>query len=135
MTAAQHTPGPLRITADAGDWSASHEGLGTSSFCGIRDGAGTVVALAVAHAPNYGDPDCRGAAERVVQCVNVHDKLEKALLLGLRVMPVASGLLVHRPATGESPEVHCWAECTPEDRPSHLDALLDAGIAKAGGQP
>lgn len=70
---------PLRITADAGDWSATHDGLGTSSYCGIRNEAGEVVALAVAHLPEYGDPDCRSIAARIVQCVNAHDDMLRAL--------------------------------------------------------
>lgn len=68
----------LRITADADEWSASHDGLGTSTYCGIRDADGTVVALAVAHLPDYGDPDCRSMAERIVHCVNTHSGLLEA---------------------------------------------------------
>lgn len=45
----QHPPGPWRITADDCDWSASHDGLGTSAYQVIRDANGTVIALAVAH--------------------------------------------------------------------------------------
>jgi hypothetical protein len=61
---------PWRITADADNWNASHDGLGTSSYCGIRDASGKVVALAVAQSPDYGDPDCRPIAEAIVQAVN-----------------------------------------------------------------
>lgn len=44
-----HTNGPLRLTADAGDWRATHDGLGFSEYRAIVDAAGKVVALVVDH--------------------------------------------------------------------------------------
>lgn len=71
---------PWRITADADEWSATHDAFGTSCYCGIRNADGTVVALAVAQSSDYGDdPDCRPIAERIAQCVNAHDDMLAAL--------------------------------------------------------
>lgn len=48
----------LHITSDTGDWSASHDGLGVSSYQAIQDEVGNVVALVVAQSDDYyADPD------------------------------------------------------------------------------
>lgn len=44
-----HTQGPLRLTADAGDWRATHDGLGVSEYRAIVDASGKVAALVVDH--------------------------------------------------------------------------------------
>jgi hypothetical protein len=62
---AQHTPGPWR-TSDCGDWSASHDGLGSSCYQGIKDARGNVVALAVAHHPKaFSEPDTEANARLI----------------------------------------------------------------------
>jgi hypothetical protein len=48
----------LHITSDTGDWSASHDGLGVSSYQAIQDEVGNVVALVVAQSDDYyADPN------------------------------------------------------------------------------
>jgi len=47
------TPGPLRVTVDAGDWTASYDGLGISEYQGVCDADGTVVALVVARSRDH----------------------------------------------------------------------------------
>jgi hypothetical protein len=44
-----HSPGPWRVTCDAGDWHAACDQNGTSCYQGIRDADGVVVGIAVAH--------------------------------------------------------------------------------------
>ena len=75
VSEARHTPGQLRVTGDADEWSATHDALGDSCYCGIRDADGTVVALAVAQSSDYSKPDCRPIAKHIVKCVNQHDEL------------------------------------------------------------
>lgn len=46
----KHTPGPWRMS-DCGKWSVSHDGYGATSYIGVKDQTGAVVAIAVAHDP------------------------------------------------------------------------------------
>lgn len=76
---AKHTPGPWRMS-DCGEWSASHDGYGASSYIGVKDQAGTVVAIAVAHDPEpFGsDPDPEANARLIAAAPDLLTMLVEA---------------------------------------------------------
>ena len=77
----QHTSGPWR-TSDSGEWTANHDGLGSSCYQGIKDELGNVVALAVAHDPNhFSDPDTQANARLIAAAPELLFELKKCASL------------------------------------------------------
>lgn len=67
--------GYLQVS-DVGGWDARHDGIGASSYQGIKDANGVVVALAVAHSPNpLTSPSTEEHARRLVACWNACDQV------------------------------------------------------------
>lgn len=67
----KHTLGRLRPTASADLWNASYDATGTTCYQALRDQAGNVVALVVAHDPDiFSDPDTRPNTARIAACWN-----------------------------------------------------------------
>jgi hypothetical protein len=67
--------GYLQVS-DVGGWNARHDGIGASSYQGIKDANGVVVALAVAHSPNpLTSPSTEEHARRLVACWNACDQV------------------------------------------------------------
>jgi hypothetical protein len=74
---AKHASGPWR-TSDSGEWTANHDGLGSSCYQGIKDELGNVVALAVAHDPNhFSDPDTQANARLIAAAPCLLDALQE----------------------------------------------------------
>lgn len=68
---AKHTQGRLQPTASADLWNVSYDATGTTCYQALRDQAGNVVALVVAHDPDlFSDPDTRPNAARLAACWN-----------------------------------------------------------------
>ena len=71
----------LELSLDAGPWSATYEGYGTSSYSGIQTQDGTVVALAVAHdVQPFSEVDSSPVARRLVACWNACQNIETEVL-------------------------------------------------------
>ena len=129
MSAAKHTPGPWRLSG-CGQWSASHDGIGSSCYEGISDEFGNVVALAVAHDSDYfskPDPDANArliavAPELLAELIICrHDLARQAAELRCSVTV---------PGTEEILDDEDRSLCEfEESRVARLDAL----IAKATG--
>jgi hypothetical protein len=52
----KHTPGPWRVSNDAGDWNVYPDSSGTSCYQAIRAGK-TIVGFAVARSRGFTEPD------------------------------------------------------------------------------
>lgn len=76
---AKHTSGPWHIS-DSGDWSANHDGLGSSCYQGIKDELGNVVALAVAHdSEPFSEPDTDAIARLIAAAPDLLKALQLAM--------------------------------------------------------
>lgn len=143
----KHTKGRLR-TSDCGEWSASHDGIGTSCYEGIKDESGSVVALVVAHDEAwFSNPDTGPTARRLVACWNAFEgeateRIEagtsrNTAIAALRYLSERDELL------SALKEARRWigdGECAdgiPREfwTPEYIKAVdgTDAAIAKAGG--
>jgi hypothetical protein len=75
------TPGPWR-TSDSGEWTANHDGFGSSCYQGIKDELGNVVALAVAHDPkHFSDPDTQANACLIAAAPDLLEALQEVVKL------------------------------------------------------
>lgn len=75
----KHTSGPWR-KSDCGHWSASHDGIGSICYQGIKDELGNVVALAVAHdLKPFGDLDTEANARLIAAAPELLEALQGML--------------------------------------------------------
>lgn len=115
----RHGAEPWYGSADAGNWSVSFDGFGTSCYRAIRDADNQVVAFAVAQDPEpFADSDCRDNLRRIVACVNA--------CAGIPTETLES-------AAHWGPAVHHTAPAIPAEA-AHIGASLD-GESLEQGEP